>query len=243
MLEGRVVLVTNVRHLVGLPAARALADAGATVIAHDESFRDPGARNMLAVEDKRIHAMGEQDPNHLVDAIAQHWGPVDILVNNDFAPAIRAPLEEVEEADLNASLEALIMAPFRMTAAVVPSMKERGRGKILFLSSAAPLKGLPNYSVYCTARGGTNALAVSLAQELAPHNIQVNAIAYNFVESESYFPRKLLKDPEARKKITRNVPLGRLAKPEEAAALVAYLAGPDSDFITGQVMPFAGGWV
>lgn len=242
MLKGRVALITNVRHFVGLPAARALADAGATVIAHDETFRDPGARNMFNTESERIHPVGDQDPQQLVHYIEQHWGPVDVLVNNDFAPANRAPIEEASLEDLSISLDALVTGPFMMTAAAVPAMKKRKRGKVLFLSSAAPLRGLPNYSIYCAARGGANALAVSLAQELAPHNIQVNALAYNFVESESYFPKKLLDDPDVRARITRNVPLGRLAKPEEAAALVAFLAGPDSDYITGQVVPFAGGW-
>lgn len=242
MLEGRVVLVTNVRHFVGLPAARALADAGATVIAHDPTFRDPGARNALMTEDERLHAMGEQDPHDLVEAIGQHWGPVDVLVNNDYAPAVRAAVEDAEADDMRAALEDLVTRPFILTGAVVPAMKTRGRGKVLFLSSAAPLRGLPNYAIYCAARGGANALAVALAQELARDNIQVNAIAYNFVESESYFPRKLLDDPEARARIEKNIPLGRLARPEEAAALVTFLAGPDSDFITGQVVPFAGGW-
>ncbi|RMF10312.1 MAG: SDR family oxidoreductase, partial [Alphaproteobacteria bacterium] len=199
-------------------------------------------RNAFGTQSKRIHPIGDQDPRQLVGTIAQQWGAVDVLVNNDFAPAVRAPVEDASLDDLNQALQAIVVAPFAMTAAVVPSMKARKRGKVLFLSSAAPLRGLPNYSIYCAARGGTNALAVSLAQELAPYNIQVNALAFNFVESESYFPKKLLADPEARAKITKNVPLGRLARPEEAAALVAFLAGPDSDFITGQVIPFAGGW-
>ncbi|RMF07708.1 MAG: SDR family NAD(P)-dependent oxidoreductase, partial [Alphaproteobacteria bacterium] len=169
MLNGQVVLVTNVRHFVGLPAARALADAGATVIAHDETFRDPGARNAFGTQSKRIHPIGDQDPRQLVDTIAQQWGAVDVLVNNDFAPAVRAPIEDASLDDLNQALQAIVVAPFAMTAAVVPSMKARKRGKVLFLSSAAPLRGLPNYSIYCAARGGTNALAVSLAQELAPY--------------------------------------------------------------------------
>ena len=121
-------------------------------------------------------------------------------------------------------------------------MKRRRRGKILFITSATPLRGLPNYSIYVTARGAANALAVSLAQELGRDNIQVNAIAPNYVESPTYFPPELVGDPEALAKMIRNIPLKRLGKPEEVAALVAFYASDKSDFITGHVMPFAGGW-
>jgi len=101
---------------------------------------------------------------------------------------------------------------------------------------------LPNYAMYVTARGATNALALSLAHELAGHNIQVNALAPNFVESPAYFPKELTENPETLAKITKNIPLGRLAKPEEVGKVVAFLAGDGSDFITGMVMPYAGGW-
>jgi NAD(P)-dependent dehydrogenase (short-subunit alcohol dehydrogenase family) len=89
---------------------------------------------------------------------------------------------------------------FALSRAVVPQMKQRRSGKLLFVTSAAPLRGLPNYSMYATARRAANALAVSLARELAPFQIQVNAIDPNFVESPTHFPAKLFADPEALKK-------------------------------------------
>ncbi|WP_293331786.1 SDR family oxidoreductase [Parvibaculum sp.] len=112
----------------------------------------------------------------------------------------------------------------------------------VFLSSAAPLNGIPNYSIYAAARGAANSLALTLAKELASHNIQVNALGFNFIESPDYFPASLLDDPKSRDKILGNIPLRHLGKPEEAAAIVAFLAGPGSDFITGQLIPVAGGW-
>ena len=121
-------------------------------------------------------------------------------------------------------------------------LKARRAGKILFVTSATPLRGLPGYSMYVTARGAANALAVTLAKELARDNIQVNAVAPNYVESPDYFPAELLDDPKTRDKILANIPLGRLGKPEELAALIAFLASGKADFITGQVIPFAGGW-
>jgi NAD(P)-dependent dehydrogenase (short-subunit alcohol dehydrogenase family) len=241
-LTDRVALVSNVAHFVGLPAAIEMAAQGAAVVCHDKSFADTDARKDFAAAHPELHVIGEQEPADIAAAVTAGHGRIDVLVNNDAFPAIRAPIEKAQLEDMRAGLEALVTAPFALSQAVVPQMKQRRSGKLLFVTSAAPLRGLPNYSMYATARGAANALAVSLARELAPFQIQVNAIAPNFVESPTYFPAKLLADPEALKKITANIPLGRLAKPEEVAALIAFYASPRADFITGHVMPFAGGW-
>ena len=85
-------------------------------------------------------------------------------------------------------------------------------------------------------------MTLTLAHELAGHNIQVNALAPNYVESPAYFPKELVEDPETLAKITKNIPLGRLAKPEEVGKVLAFLASDASSFITGHVLPYAGGW-
>ena len=121
-------------------------------------------------------------------------------------------------------------------------MIAQGHGKIIFVTSATPLRGLPNYSMYVIARGAANSMAVTLAQELARDNIQVIAVAPNYVESPSYFPKSLTENPETLARITRHIPLGRLGKPEEIAALIAFLASERAGFMTGMVVPFAGGW-
>jgi NAD(P)-dependent dehydrogenase (short-subunit alcohol dehydrogenase family) len=139
---------------------------------------------------------------------------------------------------LRATLEALVVRAFERTSAFVPDMKTRGSS----MTSAAPLRGLANYAMYVTARGAANSLAQTLAVELARHNIQVNAVAPNFIESPTYFPPSLMENPETRARILKNIPLGRLGRQEEAASLVAYLASPEADFLTGHVFPIAGGW-
>lgn len=240
-LEGRVVLITHVRHFAGPAAARAMAEAGAVVVCHDESFADVSERDAFVAETG--HAVTDRlAPDEIVGDVTETHGRIDVVVNNDAFPAIRAPVEDAKIDDMRDGLEAMVVAPFALAKAVTPQMKARRAGKILFVTSATPLRGLANYSMYVTARGAANALAVTLAKELARDNIQVNAVAPNYVESPDYFPPELLDDPKTRDKILANIPLGRLGKPEELAALIAFLASDKADFITGQVIPFAGGW-
>ena len=242
MLANRIVLVTNVQHFVGLPVAEELAAQNAVVVCHDAGFAYDEARTAFAAAHPGLFAAEEQSPAGLVDMVVSAHGRIDVLVNNDAFPAIRAPVEDARIEDLRAGLEAMVVRPFAMAAAVAPRMKAQKAGKILFVTSATPLRGLPNYAMYVTARGAANALAVSLAKELARDNVQVNAVAPNFVESPTYFPPELLADPDTVARIARNVPLGRLGRPDEIAALIAFLASERSDFLTGQVIPFAGGW-
>jgi NAD(P)-dependent dehydrogenase (short-subunit alcohol dehydrogenase family) len=169
----------------------------------------------------------------------QHFRPP---VSNDDAPAIRAPLEEASVEDFRTGLEEMMVRPFMLAKEAVKPMKRQGGGRILLVTSAAPFRGLANYSMYAAARGGANALALTMARELAPHNIIVNAVAPNYVANPSYFPPKLLADPQALAKIERNIPLGRLGKPEEVGALIEFFAVGDCAFVTGHVVPIAGGW-
>ena len=241
-MKDRVVLITNVEHFVGRPVAAALAAQGATVVCHDRSFADAARVETFAAANPALGVVRAQTPAAIVAAATEACGRVDVVVCNDAGAAIRAPIETARPDDLRSALEEMVVFPFETAAAVVPQMKQRRRGKILFITSATPLRGLPNYSMYVTARGAANALALSLAQELGRDNIQVNAIAPNYVESPTYFPPALVDDPDTLARMTRNIPLRRLGKPEEVAALVAFYASDKSDFITGHVMPFAGGW-
>jgi NAD(P)-dependent dehydrogenase (short-subunit alcohol dehydrogenase family) len=238
----RITLITDIAHFVGGPSAQALLKSGDIVYGVDASFTDAAARDAFEAKVPGVKTLAVQDPRDAVAAVLAAEGRLDVLINNDAWPAVRGPVDEATDKDMHETFEALVFKSFAMTRAAVPQMKTQKAGKILFLSSAAPLNGIPNYSLYAAARGAANALALTLAKELAPSNIQVNALAFNFIESPDYFPASLLENPKSREKILSNIPLGRLGKPEEAAAIVAFLAGPTSDFITGQLIPVAGGW-
>lgn len=243
MIETRVAIITDALHFLGTPALTALRRHGTTVLCQDKTFTEERARLAFEAEHADAVAAKAQDPAELAAEALERLGRIDLVVSNDAFPALRTPIAELRAEDLRATYEALVYRPFDLAAASVPHMRARRSGKIIFITSAAPLRGLANYSVYVSARGAVNALVKSLALELAPHNIQVNAVAPNFIESETYFPKALMAKPHAAAKILANIPLGRLGTPEEAGALIAFLASPEADFITGQVIPLAGGWV
>jgi NAD(P)-dependent dehydrogenase (short-subunit alcohol dehydrogenase family) len=206
------------------------------------SFADQAARDDIAVKYPTIVATAAVEPAAIVEAALKAHGRLDAVISNDDAPAIRAPLESASLDDFRKGLEAMMVRPFALAQAAVAPMKKQGGGRILLITSAAPLRGLTNYGMYAAARGGANALTLTLARELAASNILVNAIAPNYVANPSYFPPALLADPQALAKIEKNIPLGRLGKPEEVGALVAFFAIGDCGFVTGHVVPIAGGW-
>jgi NAD(P)-dependent dehydrogenase (short-subunit alcohol dehydrogenase family) len=242
MSESPVVLVTNALHYVGPAAILRLTRDGAKVVAQDASFADPAARAAWGAAHPEATALAAQTPAEIVAATLGAHGRLDAVVSNDDYPAIRAPLEDASVEDFRAGLEAMLVRPFALAQAAVPAMKRQGGGRLILITSAAPLRGLANYGMYATARGAANALALTLAKELAPDNILVNAIAPNYVANPTYFPPDLLADPVARAKMERNIPLRRLGQPEEVAALIAFFAIGDCGFVTGHVVPVAGGW-
>ena len=238
----RSVLITDIAHFVGAPAARRLIADGCAVYGTDESFGDAAARKAFEEKAPGVKTLIETDPEKAVAEVIAAEGKLDVLVNNDSFPAIRATIDTFADDDLEAGFEALVFKCFRVTRAAAKHMKARKEGRIVIMSSAAPMNGLANYSMYCAARGAANSLAVALSKELAPFNVSVNAVAANFVSNPDYFPPELMADETKAAKILKNIPLNRLGAPEEAAALVSYLAGEESGFVTGQVIGFSGGW-
>lgn len=242
MLKNKIILITDAMHFLGTPGSKALTAEGATVYAQDETFTDSAARAAFEALVPGTVALTKQDPKEVIDAVLAKEGRLDVLINNDAFPALRASIDTADIEDFRKTVDALMVRGFSYAKYASIPMKAAKSGKMIFVSSAAPKHGLPNYSMYCAARGGANALAISLAKELGRFGIQVNALAPNFVESPTYFPDELLANKDAMAKITKQIPLGRLGKPEEAGDYLVFLASDKSDFITGQVLYFAGGW-
>ncbi len=242
MLQDKVILITDATHFLGKPGTSVLIREGASVYAQDATFTEENARSDYEKLVPGVKTLSEQTPEDVVAKVIELEGRLDVMVNNDAYPAVKSSIDEADVEEFRRALDGLLVRGFNYAKLASAQMKKQGHGKILFISSAVPKHGLPNYSMYVAGRGGANALAVSLAKELGRFGIRVNALAPNFIESPTYFPKELLENEETYKKITKPIPLGRLGKPEEAGEYLAFLSSDKSDYITGQVLYFAGGW-
>jgi 2-keto-3-deoxy-L-fuconate dehydrogenase len=126
---------------------------------------------------------------------------------------------------------------------VLPQMLARRSGKIIVMGSASALRGMRRASTYSAARGAQLAYVRALGVEVAALGVQVNAIAQNFVDNPTYFPPEVQQLKKFQKRLAAEVPVGRLATPEEDAMLAVFLACDEVRFMVGQSIPFAGGWV
>ncbi len=230
MLKEKVIVITHADHFVGPVTSQVLASHGATVICHGGGAQEG------------VHHAQAQSPEDLIAEVIEAHGRIDALICNDAFPAERAPVDEAAPEQMRNALEALVEWPFRLIGQTIPHMKAAGKGKIIMVTSAAPIRGLANYAIYATARGAGNSMVKSLSLELARHNIQINAIAPNYIENPTYFPPELLANETAMAKMLSNIPAKRLGKPEEVAETIAFFASEKCGYITGHVLPISGGW-
>jgi 3-oxoacyl-[acyl-carrier protein] reductase len=243
MAEHKVALITNVTEFAGPPAVEALAGGGFAVFAHDRRFADEAARREYQAGHPGVTVLAAQEPEALVAETLAAAGALQVLVSNDSYPAIVGPVEQAAVADLQATLDALVVMPFRLVGAAVPHLKRQGGGAIVMITSPRARLPVPGGSIPDAAREAGNALMRSFARELAPHQIAVNAIAPNYFANEMYYPRaKFVDDPAGRDFVARMVPAGRLGQASEMAELVRFLATTNARFMTGSTLEFTGGW-
>lgn len=221
-LAGRRVLVTQAEHYMG-PATVELFEAeGASVVADTRDLTVAGA----------------------CEAAVAEAGPVDVLVANLAADnASGTPVADLSDDVFERMFTVMVHPLHRLTRAVVPGMRARGHGKIVVYGSATALKGLPTVAAYSAARAAQVGYVQSVGVEVAPHNIQVNLIAQNYVDNPAYYPPELQANERFQASLKRQVPLGRLARADEDARFALFLAGDESDFFVGQAIAFTGGWV
>lgn len=220
-LSGKRVLVTQSATFMGPALCEVFAELGAEVIADERALDDP--------------ALPEQ--------IVQAAGHVDVLLANLAIPAPTTPASQVRDDEWRHAFAHMVDPLPRLTRAVLPQMIARRSGKILLLGSAAALRGMKRTSTYSAARGAQLAYIQSVGVEAAPHNVQVNAIAQNFVENPTYFPPEVQANPAFQERLKREVPLGRLVAQREDAQFAAYLCSDAANCFVGQVFPVCGGWV
>ncbi len=220
-LTGKRVLLTQASDFMGPVLTEVFAGLGAEVIADHGPLDDPARPAQLVAE----------------------AGHVDILLAHLAVPASRKPAVETNDEDWQHAFAHMVDPLPRLVRAVLPQMIARGQGKVLLMGSASPLRGMKRASTYSAARGAQLAYIQSVGVEVAPHKVQVNAIAQNFVENPTYFPPEVQADPAFKERLKWEVPLGRLVGAREDAMFAAYLCSPHADCFVGQVFPVCGGWV
>ncbi len=221
LLKGKRVLITQAEAFMGPVLCEVFAEHGALVIPSTQSLVDPEAPATL------IAAAGE----------------IDVLVANLALPAPSTAATDVSDIEWRETFAVLVDPLPRLVRAVLPQMIERHAGKILLMGSASALRGMKRASTYSAARGAQLAYVQSVGVELAVHNIQVNAIAQNFVDNPTYFPADVQAIPRFQERLKREVPLGRLVGAREDAEFAAYLCSDPASCFVGQVFPVCGGWV
>lgn len=214
------------------------------LVTHADAFMGPVLCDVFAMQGATVFA--DTDPLHDPEApaaIVAAAGTVDVLVVNLAIEAPSTPAPDVGEEEWRRVFAALVDPLPRLVRAVLPQMMARRAGKILVMGSASALRGMKRTSSYSAARGAQIAYVQAVGVEVAPHNVQVNAIAQNFVENPTYFPPAVQADPRFQERLRREVPLGRLVSAREDAEFAAYLCSDAAGCFVGQVFPVCGGWV
>ena len=185
------------------------------------------------------HPMSSQDD---CEALVKSAGPIDILVVNLAEPPMTGPVQNIRNEDWGLLFKTLVDPLMYLVRAATPQMLERKSGKIIAVTSAAPLKGIPNNAAYCAARAAQNGFIKAVGLELARANVQVNAIAQNYINNNTYYPDDILENEKFMDHVRRNVPTNKVGAAEETAELAAYLASEKNTHMVGQIIPLAGGW-
>ena len=236
-LEGKRALVTGGATGLGLAMGQAMAEAGAHVIAVSrrtpESLPIPGAAHYA----HDVTDTGAAGP--LVERIEREHGPIDILVNNA-GNHLKKPIEQMTVEEYQSILDVHLTGAFALTRAVVPGMRARGGGSVLFTASMVSYFGMPDVIGYSTAKSGIMGLVHSLAVELGPSGIRVNAIAPGWMLTPM-FATAVETDPERKRKILDRTPLGRFGDPADVGQAAVYLSSDAASFVTGATLPVDGG--
>jgi 2-keto-3-deoxy-L-fuconate dehydrogenase len=221
ILYGKRVLVTHADRFMGPALCVVFAKHGAHVVASTDTLLSPTQAG----------------------AIVAQAGQIDVLVVNLAIAAPASAATDVSDDEWRDTFAALVDPLPRLVRAVLPAMIARRAGKILVMGSASAMRGIKRASTYSAARGAQLAFVQAVGVEVAIHNVQVNAIAQNFVDNPTYFPPEVQANPRFQERLKREVPLGRLVGATEDAEFAAYLCSDAANCFVGQVFPVCGGWV
>jgi NAD(P)-dependent dehydrogenase (short-subunit alcohol dehydrogenase family) len=241
----KVVLVTGSSRGIGRAIAWSFARQGAAVAVHYHRNREAAERTheMLAGGPHGMFSRDLSRPEEaksLIEDVMKQFGRIDILVNNagiySLHPVLSAGYEEWFD-QWQRTLSVNLLSPAHLMYWAAKYMARHGGGRIVNVSSRGAFRGEPDAPAYGASKAGLNALSQSLAQALAPHNVFITTVAPGFVETD--MAAEFLTGPEG-EKIKKQSPLGRVARPEEIARTVLFLASEESSYLTGAIVDING---
>ena len=244
-LKGQTVLVTGAVRGIGRAVAEAFAGAGAAVALHYRSnpVKAEELAKRLPGKNHRCFAAELTDPiacERLIDAVAKHYGHLDVLVNNAGIYDVK-PVRDIGYAEWQATwqrtLSTNLVAPANLCFLAAKVMRKQGGGKIINISSRGAFRGEPDAPAYGASKAGLNQLSQSLAQALAPDNIFVGVVAPGFVQTD--MAAAILDGPQG-EAIKKQSPLNRVTTPEEVAQAVMRLAADGMMAATGCILDVNG---
>ncbi|MBI4662490.1 MAG: glucose 1-dehydrogenase [Verrucomicrobia bacterium] len=245
-LAGKVAVVTGASKGIGASIAKHLAAEGAAVVVNYASSKkgaDAVVNEITKNGGKAIAVQAnvakQADINRLFAKTKRAFGQIDILVNNAGIYEF-APLESVTEEHFQKQFGLNVLSLIRASQAAVKLFGPSG-GSIVNISSIVSTLGFPNAAVYSGTKGAVDAITRSLAKELGPRQIRVNAINPGMVETEGVHAAGIA-ESEMRKQVQAQTPLGRIGQPQDIATAAVFLASPDSAWITGETLTIAGGF-
>ena len=244
-LRGKVALVTGATRGIGLAAARALAEAGASVVISSNEIQ-ACASVAQTLRDEGLDVCGvacdvgvEAEVDALANAALAWRGRLDILVcNAGIAPHL-GPLASASNADYDSTLTVNLRSVLWLTTRLIPGMAARRDGSVILMASIASVRGNKAIGLYSLSKAALVAMARNLAVEWGPSNVRVNAISPGMVRTE--FARPLLDQPEVLQRRLALTPLRRVAEPQEIAGAVLFLACAAGAFTTGHNLIVDGG--
>jgi 2-deoxy-D-gluconate 3-dehydrogenase len=245
-LEGKVVLVTGASRGLGQAMAIGFAAAGADVAGLDVIPCSETSEQVQALGKRFIDVScdlskaGSDDASQVIQDVVAELGSLDILLNN--AGIIRrAPIFEFSEAFWDDVLQINLKAVFLLSQAAARQMAEQGGGKIINIASMLSFQGGILVPSYTAAKSGVAGVTKAFANELASHNINVNAIAPGYMATDNTAP--LRADETRNKAILERIPAGRWGDPSDLQGTAVFLASSASDYLNGAIIPVDGGWL
>lgn len=238
----KVALVTNATGYAGPGAVLGLLAEHWIVACADPSFADEGRAAEFVEGRDDLVPFSETEPSLLIAAVLQRLGRIDALVSNDIIPEPIRPIDGSTPGDLRTVLEQGVVYPFKLSQALLPHMRERRSGSMIFITSSTARYPIGMVAIYGAARAAATGYAIALGQEVGPDNIQVNVIGPNWMKNPTYFPdgwETLM--PGFKPKLDNEVPLRRLGRPDEVGSFIALLASQKAMPLTAQYFSFAAG--